>query len=201
MSVELRNWDLHTLLAEVAHSKRRRKGKKETGSVACPRRPLTCSCRPSKRTGFQNRVRFMWNACALLRLHAWNFWTHGCYRANRFCKLCHAWLKHCWLLRKRLDFFRFFLNLLGCSFDCEDHFHFHIQFLPFSVQVYRSPSFVTWRTESPWKRKKLLRYAMTPTLLGPLWCLDPVLPIRYLPYVLVTQHRSQCMCRVVVLPA
>jgi len=48
-------------------------------------------------TRFPNRFCLMRNARTLYRLHAVNFWAHGCYRANRFCKLCRTWLKCYWL--------------------------------------------------------------------------------------------------------
>ena len=42
----------------------------------------------------------MWNARALLKLHAGNFWALS-YHANQFCKLSRTWLKCYWFLRKR----------------------------------------------------------------------------------------------------
>ena len=38
-------------------------------------------------------LQLMWNAHALLRLHAANVWAHSCYCANCFCKLFRTWLK------------------------------------------------------------------------------------------------------------
>ena len=54
---------------------------------------------PSRRP--QNRFRLMWNARAMLRLQAGNYFgLQLLSRRNRFCKLCGTWQKRYWLLRK-----------------------------------------------------------------------------------------------------
>lgn len=93
----------NSLLAEVLHGKRRRRGKRDRETSAGSRRVVSYNRRPhlwTKPTGFENQFCLTWNACALLRLNIGDFWPYRCYWPNRFCKLCHRWLKRNWLFRK-----------------------------------------------------------------------------------------------------
>lgn len=93
----------NSLLAEVLHAKRRRRGKRDRETPASRRRVVSYNSRPhlwTKPTGFENQFRLTWNACSLLRLNSGDFWPYRCYWPNRFCKLCHRWLKRNWLFRK-----------------------------------------------------------------------------------------------------
>ena len=93
----------NSLLAEVLHGKRRRRGKRDRETSAGSRRVVSYNRRPhlwTKPTDFENQFCLTWNACALLRLNIGDFWPYRCYWPNRFCKLCHRWLKRNWLFRK-----------------------------------------------------------------------------------------------------
>lgn len=93
----------NSLLAEVLHAKRRRRGKRDRETPAGRRRVVSYNSRPhlwTKPTGFENQFRLTWNACSLLRLNIGDFWPYRCYWPYRFCKLCHRWLKRNWLFRK-----------------------------------------------------------------------------------------------------
>lgn len=93
----------NSLVAEVLHAKRRRRGKRDRETPAGRRRVVSYNRRPhlwTKPTGFENQFRLTWNASALLRLNIGDFWPYRCYWLNRFCKLCHRWLKRNWLFRK-----------------------------------------------------------------------------------------------------
>lgn len=86
----------NSLLAEVLHAKRRRRGKRDRETPAGRWRVVSYNSRPhlwTKPTGFENQFRLTWDACALLRLNIGDFWPYRCYWPNRFCKLCHRWLK------------------------------------------------------------------------------------------------------------
>ena len=94
----------NSLLAESrCSSRQKKKEKRDRETPAGRRRVVSYNRRPhlwTKPTGFENQFRLTWNACGLLRWNIGDFWPNRCYWPNRFCKLCHTWLKRNWLFRK-----------------------------------------------------------------------------------------------------